>query len=67
MYLIKGYGQQKIFYAHLKVVLKSFSKLFYGFNISCSVFEIFRLEKGRSPPSTFLQIFKSCLVATWLL
>ena len=47
----KVYGQQKIFFANLKELLKSFGKLFYSFNISCLVFEIFRLEKGRSPPS----------------
>ena len=37
---IKGIWQQKIFLAHLKELLKSFSKLFYSFYISRLFFEI---------------------------
>ena len=55
--MIKGKWQQKIFFAHLKKRLKSFIKLFYGYNISCFVFEIFRLEKQKkSEKSTILDI-----------
>ena len=45
--LFKGIWQQKIFLAHLKELLKSFSKLFYSFYISRLVFEILRLEERK--------------------
>ena len=44
---LKGIWQQKIFLAHLKELLKSFSKLFYSFYISRLVFEILRLEERK--------------------
>ena len=44
----KGYKQQKIFFVHLKQLLKSLSKLFYSFNISVSFRHISTWKREKS-------------------